>query len=97
VSNNLQADMPRYLADSLIFLAAIVAPWWLTIPVAAMFALRYKSYYELIALGVILDALYGVPLSVLYGRAMIFSISCSLIFMVAEFLKPQLRLVPART
>jgi hypothetical protein len=85
--------MIRIISNLILFLSAIIMPWWVTLPMAIFFALRFKSYYELIALGLILDALYGAPMPVFYGHILVFSLTCALIFVLLEFLKPQLRFI----
>lgn len=51
--------MPRRVGiDALLFAAAFLAPWWLVIP-ATLGTLVYFGWYELIAVAVVADVLYG--------------------------------------
>jgi hypothetical protein len=88
--------MKRLISDAIIFLAAILVPWWVVVPAAAYLALGFRNYYEFMVLGLILDALYSLPMPYLYGRPLVFTLGCILIFVMIEFFKPQLRLVPGR-
>ncbi|MDP3735576.1 MAG: hypothetical protein Q8R39_04070 [bacterium] len=82
---------PRFLTDLVLFTAAFFTPWWLVVPGAALLLFRYHSAYELIVLGVILDALYGLPVRQLGGFRFPFTVLCTLLFLMLEFLRPRLR------
>ncbi len=81
----------RLLTDLALFAAAFFIPWWLVVPCAVLCSLGLERAYEIIALGIILDALYGLPIPALGGFRFPFTALCTLIFLVGEFVKPRLR------
>lgn len=80
----------RFLADSVLFTAAFFIPWWLAVAWASVLSLRLRHGYELIALGVVLDALYGLPIMWLGGFRFPFTFGCTLLFLVIDFVRPRL-------
>jgi hypothetical protein len=84
--------MRRFFADLALFSAAFFLPWWLVVPLGVALTLHARHAYELLALGVVLDALYGLPIPALWGFRFPFTLLCTALFLAAEFLKPRLRL-----
>lgn len=70
-----------------IVIASVVLPWWLVLPLWVCYACVFRPY-ELIALGVLLDAYFGyaMPWHVFY------TLNAAILFLVAEFLKPRVAL-----
>lgn len=50
--------VPRAAADVLLLVAAFLVPWWILIP-ALLGTLVYFGWYELVAVAVVADVLYG--------------------------------------
>ncbi len=48
----------RILISTLVILSAFVTPWWIAVPLACLVSLVIYRYYELIVVGIIIDALY---------------------------------------
>ena len=70
-----------------ILVAPAILPWWLLVPLWAYYAFVFRAY-ELVVLGVFLDAYvgYALPWHIFY------TLSGSLLFFIAEFLKPRMTL-----
>lgn len=84
--------LPRLLTDLALFTAVFFVPWWFVVPAAVLFSLRFARMYELLLLGIILDALYGLPIPALGGFRFSFTALCTFFFLAGEFLKPRLRM-----
>lgn len=72
----------------IVLIAVTVAvPWWLVVPLWAVYALRYVAY-ELVVLGIALDAYFGMmmPWHVVY------TVSAFVVCLGAEWLKPRMSL-----
>lgn len=65
--------------------AGVVLPWWLVLPLGVWYACMFRAY-ELIVLGVALDAYFGsaLPWHVLYTA------TAGVVCAGAEFLKPRM-------
>jgi hypothetical protein len=81
----------RILVDCLIFICAIIAPWWLTLILALCAALYFKNYFELVAAGLVIDSIYGVPRASFFYFQYIFTAGTFIIFLIFVFVKSRLR------
>ncbi len=62
--------MVKRIIFNFVLLAAIFyTPWWIATPLAFCGAFLFNPYYEVIALGVVIDLLYGTSASALHGTA----------------------------
>jgi len=77
----------RLLYFLIVLITAVALPWWIALPFFAFYAFRFQAY-ELIALGVLLDAYFGymLPWHVAYTTA------AGVLCIVAELLKPRISL-----
>ena len=67
-----------------VVIASVVLPWWLALPLFAYYAFVFRAY-ELIVLGILLDAYFGymLPWHVFY------TVAALALYMGMEFLKPR--------
>ncbi len=75
-----------------LFASAFFLPWWLAVPLGVALTFRAAHAYELLALGIVLDALYGLPLRELGGFRFPFTLLCTALFLATECLKPKMRI-----
>lgn len=81
----------RFLFTIILLVAVLYAPWWLTLILALGGAFYFSAYYEVIALGVLIDLLYGMRggLGAGYG---VWGVAISLVlFFGLERIKRELR------
>ncbi len=64
--------------------------WWMTWCMAIALLFCFSDYYEIIAWGIIYDALYGMSLLEFWNIRYIFTISGIILFVIAFFLKKKL-------
>ena len=67
-----------------VVIASVVLPWWLVLPLFAYYAFVFRAY-ELIVLGILLDAYFGymLPWHVFY------TVVAPALYISMEFLKPR--------
>ena len=80
----------RVFADLALVIVVFFVRWWIVVPVAFLFSLRFHRAYELMVVGVVLDTLYGLPIPALGGFRFPFTALCTALFLAVEFLKPRL-------
>lgn len=56
----------RILISLILLVIAALAPWWVAVALAALLLLRYNAY-EIIIVGLFIDALYGTPQANFFG------------------------------
>ena len=77
---------------TLFFIALILyAPWWIAFIGVAVGVFYFRNYYEVIALGVLFDLLYGVTGGLSVGYGIMGVIGGFGIFVVIEMIKKELR------
>lgn len=79
------SDM-RALFFGIVLCLSVIMPWYLTVPLWCVYAARYPAAYELVVLGIALDAYFGAP-----GVAPLYTLMGAAVAAVAEFLKPRIR------
>lgn len=81
----------RIIADILLFLTVLYAPWWL-VSMAVFFSILYfKSFYEAFFFGFLFDMLYGVSVPSTHGFQFVFSTAFLVLIFAADFVKAKVR------
>lgn len=80
----------RIALDIILFLGTFIAPPWLVILLATIGLLSFENFYEILPIGFIIDALYGVPTPPLLIPIFYTTIS-SCLFIVMIFSRKHLR------
>ncbi|MFA6552666.1 MAG: hypothetical protein WCT19_04165 [Candidatus Paceibacterota bacterium] len=78
----------RILTDILLVLAVVIFPWWLSVPLAALFLFVFDNFYEIFLIGALADSLYGKGAFFEFYYVIIFGVC----FLVAFLLKKRIRL-----
>ncbi len=68
----------------LLFIVALLLPWWLPFVAAIYLFFILDNYYEIIGLGLVFDILYGT------GR-MLFFVTSILLYIILRYIKKYLR------
>lgn len=84
----------RALSFTALFILSFALPWWFVLILSVVYAFRYCAY-ELIVLGVLLDAVYGGALSS-HIVPVVYTLTMTVIIFVVEILKPHLSLYKER-
>lgn len=76
-----------------IFLVAsvIYMPWWVTAVLAVAGVFMFKRFYEIVAVGVLMDLLYGVPAPRFFNFWFVFTIGSLAVYLAAMKVKESLR------
>lgn len=82
--------MIRLLLALCFFLSIFFAPLFLPI-LLGIALLFFRDGYETLVGGVLLDALYGVPIPLFFGLPIFYTLMFSLLFLLISSLKPRLR------
>lgn len=81
----------RIFCGIVLFIVAIVSPWWLGVTLALYFFFIFNSYYELIFLGLLFDILYGFRIGESMARRLTFFLASIFLFIVLSSFKKYLR------
>lgn len=79
----------RIIFDIVLLGAIFYTPWWVVVPFALAGAFIFPSYYEIFGYGLLMDLLYGTPLSALRGT--MGTVGAIAIFLIAEQAKKIVR------
>ena len=66
ISSNIINFLNRFFFDCALLLVTLTFPWWATLIIVTIFAYRLGYYPELIAVGIIMDSLWGTPVPALF-------------------------------
>ncbi len=80
----------RIVSFAVVLASLIWGYWWVTWSLAIIFLFLFPLYYEIIAWGVIYDALYGLQLPQFYNFPYTFTLASFIFFILAFFLKKYL-------
>lgn len=81
----------RIVATITLIAFVFFAPWWVTMALAIALAFVIDSYYELLAIGALMDILYGIPGEVATGYGAMGFIASGAIVLIVEKIKKELR------
>ncbi len=80
--------LARFIADCLLVLITICLPVWIALPLAFAIAFFFDDYFEIVFLGLLLDALTATPSAKLFGFQFFFTaLSFFLLLAVSWFKK----------
>lgn len=83
--------MRRIFADVVLIGCAFFLPWWVACIAAAGLFFLFPHFYELIAVGFLLDLLYGAPLPRFFGFQFVLSLAALLLFILLRQVKRRMR------
>jgi len=72
-----------------LILSAFVLPWWISFSLSIIGLLYFKKLYEIIAVGIILDSLYGTVFNI-FGFTFFFTLVLLVAFYVINSFKKNL-------
>lgn len=81
----------RILIDGLLFLAILLLPPFIPIIIALFLLYYFESFYEIIFVGLFIDALYGRPLSNFYNFSHLMTLISVVLFISSIFAKKRLK------
>ncbi len=80
----------RTISGIIVFLSIVYGYWWITWLLAIILLFYIPNYYEIIAWGIVYDALYGAKLPMFYNIKYIFTIFSITIFLISFYLRKRL-------
>jgi hypothetical protein len=80
--------MKRLYANLITIIALITLPWWCVVLLLLVFSVVF-DFFEVIVYGLLLDALYAVPGTLLSGH--LFLISGAFVYTLSAIIRPNLR------
>jgi hypothetical protein len=81
--------MKRVIFGIFLIISAFVLPWWFTCLLALAGLFYFDNLYEVIAVGLIIDLLYG-PWFVFYGFDLFFTLGSAFGFYFISYIKKQI-------
>jgi len=81
----------RVIADIVIFFSILYTPFWLTLLALIGAAFYFRSYYELIGGGILIDMLYGTPLVKFFDVSFITTIITVSLYFIIDRIKQNIR------
>ncbi len=81
----------RIFTGIVLFLSILFLPWWVSAVIAISAVFFFKSYYEIIAAGFLIDALYGAPRAWFFDLSVIGGVFAVVAFFLIQWLKRRIR------
>ncbi|HCB35135.1 MAG: hypothetical protein A2W52_04865 [Candidatus Taylorbacteria bacterium RIFCSPHIGHO2_02_49_25] len=81
----------RIITDALLIAAVFILPWWAVLLSGAIFFFLFEYFLEMLFAALLLDLLYGVPLSRYGGFAFVVSLISVSLYIVLSALKRRMR------
>lgn len=76
----------RIILVLIMIFSAFILPWWISVLFAIFGLLKFKDFYEMILVGIILDSLYGFVFTIL-GFEFVFTLFFIIIFYIISTFK----------
>ena len=83
--------MRRILADIFLLISVFIFPWWLVLFLGALGLFLFRSFYEMLFLGVIIDSFYNAPIAPFHGFQFVAMLLSVFLFVTAQTLKRHMR------
>ncbi len=80
----------RIVFDAALLVSALMFPLWCALALAFVGLFLFEQFYEIVLLGLMIDAVYGVPLPLLHLPAL-YTIFASALFLLALPLRKRIR------
>lgn len=84
----------RILIDATLFLTILLLPPIFPIVISLFLLYFFEDFYEIIFVGMIIDALYGKPIVVLYDFSHPMTFIFTTLFVASFFIKKKLKFYP---
>lgn len=83
--------MIRIGIDCLLLISAFFFPWWVTMLGAVVATFYFRSYYEIVVLGLIIDSLYNASVPRFYGIQYVLTFAAIFFVFISHIIKERLR------
>ncbi len=83
--------LKRIIANIILFVCILFAPWWLTIIFSIIFLFYFLDYYELIIAALFVDIIYGTPQNWIFDLPLMYTVFSLVVFVFVRWLKFRLR------
>ena len=80
----------RILLDIILILGSFIAPPWLALLISLVGLFSFENFYEIFAVGFIIDGLYGIGTSTLFIPTL-YTVISGCMFIAVIFLRKHLR------
>lgn len=81
----------RIILNILIMVAIAVFPWWFSVALIIFGIFTFKSFYEAIFFGMVIDSVYGVHKNLFFGYNFVFILLFLILITFVEWMKKRLR------
>lgn len=81
----------RIITDIVLLLCVFFAPWWITLLLGSVAAFFFRSFIEIIIVGLLLDLLFGAPGVGTFSLPIIHTIITLVIYGVSVFIRARVR------
>jgi hypothetical protein len=83
--------LKRIIFDILLFISAIVAPWWFTGIFSIVILYYFKNFNEIILFGLVMDILYGRLADTFHWYDYRFTLFFLILLLTSFFIKKRLK------
>ncbi len=77
----------RIIIDIFLFIAVFIVPWWVMLLIVLGLLFKYTHFYEAFFVGLIIDALYGIPLAMFYNFRFVATLTALVLFIITFYSK----------
>ena len=88
--NNQKLTRQRLLADIVLVLAVFLLPWWFSALLAVAALLYFETFFEIIFLGLMVDALYRITAPGFWHVELTATVFATVFFIVSLYAKKRL-------
>jgi hypothetical protein len=81
----------RIFIDIILIFLAFLAPWWLAFTIGIILLFVFRTYGELIIIGLIIDTFYNAPVDRFYHIQFLLTLSAIFLVIISIHLKARLR------
>ena len=81
----------RISIDIILILIAFLAPWWVAFSIGIILLFVFRTYAELIVIGLIIDTFYNAPVDRFYNIQFLLTIAAIILVIISIHLKARLR------
>lgn len=81
----------RIVSGIILLFILFFAPWWVAALLSAIFIFVFNNYWEGVFVAILLDVLYSIPNTRIYGHFGIFTFIGLFLFLVSKNFKKKLR------
>lgn len=77
--------------NATLFFSLFYLPWWFTAIIGVIFLFYFRNFYEIMAVGILADIIYGIPRKIFFDFELVNTIFAVMLYFAAGKFKKFLR------